>query len=133
MAWLLRGAVGRAAYTRRVSAREPEPLADDDAEIVDAFPVGVGDDPGPAAPASPGGAPARRAPAASLARTVPVVQAAAVVATGFAAGAVTAAVVRGVGRRRGAKAVAKRQGKAGLPVLGTRSFLVDVHLLSPKD
>jgi len=74
-----------------------------------------------------------REPGPLPARTAPVTQAAAVAATGFAAGALTAAVVRGVTRRRAAKAATRRRARGGLPVLGTRSFLVDVHLLGGKD
>jgi len=61
---------------------------------------------------------------------VPVVaQAAAVAATGFAAGAVTAAVVR---RHRANLYLRHRQEPATrlAEVVGSRSFLVDVHLLS---
>jgi hypothetical protein len=62
---------------------------------------------------------------------VPVVaQAAAVAATGFAAGAVTAAVIR---HHRVKKAVKRRRKDTTrlAEVVGSRSFLVDVHLLSP--
>jgi hypothetical protein len=58
-------------------------------------------------------------------------QAAAVAATSFAAGVVTVAAVR-AGRAVRAKRRARRKA-AALPVLGTRSFLVDVHLLGPRD
>ena len=58
-------------------------------------------------------------------------QAAAVAATGFAAGVVTVAAVR-AGRAVRAKRRARRKG-AQLPVLGTRSFLIDVHLLGSRD
>jgi len=58
-------------------------------------------------------------------------QAAAVAATSFAAGVVTVAAVR-AGRAVRAKRRAQRK-SAPLPVLGTRSFLVDVHLLGPRD
>jgi len=58
-------------------------------------------------------------------------QAAAVAATGFAAGVVTVAAVR-AGRAVRAKRRARRK-TAALPVLATRSFLVDVHLLGSRD
>jgi hypothetical protein len=53
-----------------------------------------------------------------------------VAATSFVVGVATAAVVR----RRSARKLARRRGKGGrlidaLPVVGSRSFLVDVHLL----
>jgi hypothetical protein len=57
--------------------------------------------------------------------------AATVAATGFVAGVATAAVMR----RRSTRKLARRRGKGGrrvldaLPVVGTRSFLVDVHLI----
>ena len=58
-------------------------------------------------------------------------QAAAVAATGFAAGVVTVAPVR-AGKAVRAKRRARRK-TAALPVLATRSFLVDVHLLGSRD
>lgn len=61
--------------------------------------------------------PARAAP-------LPVVQATAVAATGFLAGAATVALAR---RRSGRKAL--KRGRGALPVVGSRSFLVDIHLL----
>jgi hypothetical protein len=63
-------------------------------------------------------------------------QAAAVAATGFAVGAVTAVALS---RRRTKKAVARKSAKGGTRrevaknVVASRSFLVDVHLLAPKD
>ncbi|MCW3011088.1 MAG: hypothetical protein JWO90_1492 [Solirubrobacterales bacterium] len=111
-----------------MSAREPNDLADDDAEVVDALPVPAHE------PLRQPPPPLVREPVAlAPARTVPVAQAAAVAATGFAAGAVTAAVVRCVGKRRAGKAAVRRSTRHGLPIAGTRSFLVDVHLLGPKD
>ncbi len=65
-------------------------------------------------------------------RQLPAVQAAAVAATGFVAGAAT---VVAISRRvsRGRPAVRRRGKRAAGPetlsVLGTRSFLLDVHLL----
>ncbi len=67
-------------------------------------------------------------PSSSL---LPAVQAAAAAATGFVAGAATLAVVH---RRRTRKAARGQRGLARrasevLPVIGSRTFLVDVHLL----
>ena len=53
-------------------------------------------------------------------------QAAAVAATTFVAGAGLAAVVRG----RKARKIARR--RKNLPIVATRSFLVDVHVLDPR-
>jgi hypothetical protein len=59
--------------------------------------------------------------------TLPAVQAAAAAATGFVAGAATLALVR----RRSARRVARgRRAPGGLPIIDTRSFLVDVHLIA---
>jgi hypothetical protein len=57
-----------------------------------------------------------------------VTQAAAVAATTFVAGAGIAAVLRGR-RARGGLLPRRRR---NLPVVATRSFLVDVHLLDPR-
>lgn len=112
-----------------MSQRKPDDLTDDDAEVVDALPVPSGE--GPRSPPPP--PPLVREPAELPERRVPAAQAAAVAATGFAAGAMTVAVVRTVVKRRAGKAVSRRQEKGRFPVLGTRSFLVDVHLLGGKD
>ena len=58
-----------------------------------------------------------------------VTQAAAVAATSFVAGAGLAAVLRG---RRTRRALFGRRRRRDLPVVATRSFLVDVHLLDPR-
>ena len=65
------------------------------------------------------------------AASLPAVQAAAAAATGFVAGACTVALVK----RRHARKVA-RNGRSGprravdmLPIVGSRSFLVDVHVI----
>ena len=58
-----------------------------------------------------------------------VTQAAAVAATTFVAGAGIAAVLRG---RRTRRALFGRRRRNQLPVVATRSFLVDVHLLDPR-
>ena len=61
----------------------------------------------------------------------PAVQAVAVAATGFVAGAATMALVRRRSTRKLARArVRHRQGSGGVPIVGTRSFLVDVHLIA---
>jgi hypothetical protein len=67
-------------------------------------------------------------------RPLPAVQATAVAVTGFVAGAATVvAIHRRVTRKPASKRVGRRRkGDAGaetLSVLGTRSFLLDVHLL----
>ena len=74
------------------------------------------------------GAVTQRAAGGDLVRT----QAAAVAVTGFAVGAVTAVAL---GRRRTRKAAKRSNGRRGLEkgVVASRSFLVDVHLLGPRD
>jgi hypothetical protein len=65
-------------------------------------------------------------------RQLPAVQAAAVAATGFAVGAATVvAIQRKASARRPARLRRRKRGPAveTLTVLGSRSFLVDVHLL----
>jgi len=67
-------------------------------------------------------------------RQLPAVQAAAVAATGFVAGAAAVvAIHRRVVRRPGRGRSVRRRSRGGgvetLSVLGTRSFMVDVHLL----
>lgn len=63
--------------------------------------------------------------------TLPAVQAAAAAATGFVAGAATLALVR----RHSTRKLARTQRKAPkrpvdmLPIVGSRTFLVDVHLI----
>jgi hypothetical protein len=59
---------------------------------------------------------------------VPVGQAAAVAAGSFVAGALTMAVVKRAGKRRAAKRRPKRAVDM-LPIIGSRSFLVDVHVI----
>jgi uncharacterized protein with ACT and thioredoxin-like domain len=92
--------------------------ADADVEVVDGYPVL---------------AQVRTIERASPA-SLPAVQAAAVAATGFVAGAATVALVR----RRAARKTA-RNGKGGsrravdmLPIVGSRSFLVDVHVIGKQ-
>ena len=94
----------------------PEPEA---FEEVDAVPV-LAEDAAPLVPQPSAGA-----------GTVVARQAAAVAATSFAAGVVTVAAVR-AGRAVRARRRARRKA-AQLPVLATRSFLIDVHLLGSRD
>jgi hypothetical protein len=61
-----------------------------------------------------------------------IAQAAAVAATGFAAGALTAAAVRAA-RSRGTVKPRRRGVPAGPQIIATRSFIVDVHVLAPRD
>jgi|SRR4051794_9598463 hypothetical protein len=60
---------------------------------------------------------------------VVVRQAAAVAATSFAAGVATVALARAHKVRR----ARRRSQRAMLPIVASRSFLVDVHLLGPRD
>jgi hypothetical protein len=67
-------------------------------------------------------------------RRLPAVAAGAVAATGFVAGAATVvAISRHVARRAGGTGLPRRRkgdnGSETLSVVGTRSFLLDVHLL----
>jgi hypothetical protein len=63
--------------------------------------------------------------------SIPAVQAAAAAATGFVAGAATIALLRRHTARRLARAqLRQRRAPGGLPIAGTRSFLVDVHLIA---
>lgn len=61
---------------------------------------------------------------------LPAVQAAAAAATGFVAGAATVALLRRASSRRLARARASQRNVNGLPIVGSRSFLVDVHLIA---
>lgn len=62
---------------------------------------------------------------------LPAVQAAAAAATGFVAGAATLALVRRRGARKLARTRTRQRGGAdGLPIVASRSFLVDVHLIA---
>ena len=84
-------------------------------EVVDGLPV-------PADEAPPVPDSLRAAPVA----VVPAVQAAALAATGFVAGAATAAVVA---RRRARPSRRRRKKSAIGEIVGSNSFLVDVHLV----
>ena len=61
---------------------------------------------------------------------LPAVQAAAVAATGFVAGAATVALMRRHSARKVAHRRSPRRALDALPIVGSRSFLVDVHLIA---
>ncbi len=61
--------------------------------------------------------------------SLPAVQAAAVAATGFVAGAATLVLVRRHTARKLARSRGPRRALEALPIIGSRSFLVDVHLI----
>jgi hypothetical protein len=63
----------------------------------------------------------------------PAVQAAAAAATGFVAGAATLAIARRRTARRLARTTVRGRAADVLPILGTRSFLIDIHLLRPNE
>jgi len=74
-----------------------------------------------------------RAIEAASPSALPAVQAAAAAATGFVAGAATLALVRRHSARKLARARSRSPaGRAlnALPIVGSRSFLVDVHLIA---
>jgi hypothetical protein len=83
----------------------------------------------------------REKPAGELDRPAassPAVQAAAVAATGFVAGAATVALARRRAARKANPSLRKRRrgkkrGGDLVDVVASRSFLVDIHLLSPRD
>jgi hypothetical protein len=95
----------------------PEPSFDPgDVEEVDAVPVLSDEGAGALEPRRPPG-------------QVVVRQAAAVAATSFAAGVATVAIARAHKVRR----TRRRARRAMGPVVASRSFLVDVHLLGPRE
>ena len=100
-----------------MSAAQPQPASEP--EVVDAVPVG-----------KPSPVP-RRWPRRPRRRRRVVRQAAAVAATTFVAGAATIAVARARPPRRGCAGGAGARGLG--QVVATRSFLVDVHVLAPRD
>jgi hypothetical protein len=67
--------------------------------------------------------------------SLPAVQAAAVAATGFVAGAATMALVRRHSTRKvaRARASAPRRAVEMLPIVGSRTFLIDIHLVGRSD
>ena len=93
-----------------MSGPVPEP---EDVEEVDAVPVLASDGAALAAQRSQG--------------AVVVKQAAAVAAGSFAAGIATVAAVR-----MGRSVASRRRSRRRLPVVASRSFLVDVHLLEKR-
>jgi hypothetical protein len=66
---------------------------------------------------------------------LPAVQAAAAMATGFVAGAATIALVKRHSARRPSRAVrsAPRRAVDMLPIVGSRTFLVDIHLIAKPE
>jgi hypothetical protein len=93
---------------------EPDYVIEEDEEVVDGLPVL---------------AEVRTLEPATVA-ALPAVQAAAAAATGFVAGAATLALLRRHSARRLVRTRLQRRGPGGMPVLASRSFLVDVHLLA---
>jgi hypothetical protein len=91
---------------------ESEDIASD-GEVVDGLPVPADEAPPPE-------------PVRQAALPVPAVQAAALAATGFVAGAATAAMVA---RRRARPSRRRRKKSAIGEIVGSNSFLVDVHLV----
>jgi hypothetical protein len=61
--------------------------------------------------------------------SLPAVQAAAAAATGFVAGAATLALVKRRAARKLARRSIPRRAVDMLPIVGSRTFLVDVHLI----
>jgi hypothetical protein len=92
-----------------------EPLVQEDEETVEGLPV-LAD----VRPIE------RSAPA-----VLPAVQTAAAVATGFVAGAATLALVKRHSTRKSVRAArsAPRRAADMLPIVGSRTFLVDIHLI----
>lgn len=66
---------------------------------------------------------------------LPAVQAAAVAATGFVAGAATVALVKRHSARKLARSgrSAPRRAVEMLPIVGSRTFLIDVHLIGKPE
>jgi hypothetical protein len=92
---------------------EPDYVTGEDEEVVDGLPVLV-----------------QTRTLEPAAAALPAVQAAAAAATGFVAGAATLALLRRHSARKLARARLQRRGPVGMPVVASRSFLVDVHLLA---
>jgi hypothetical protein len=65
--------------------------------------------------------------------SLPAVQAAAAAATGFVAGAATLALVRRHSARKLARRGFRSRALDALPIVGSRSFLVDVHLIAKPE
>jgi hypothetical protein len=64
--------------------------------------------------------------------TTPAVQAVAAAATGFVAGAATLAIARRASARRVSRTALRRRAE-GLPIVATRSFLIDIHMLRSQE
>jgi hypothetical protein len=94
-----------------------------DEETVDGVPV-LEDD--------PDFTPVRRTASGLSPAASPAVQAAAAAATGFVAGAATLAIARRRSGRRLARTSVRRRAADALPIVGTRSFLIDIHMLRPN-
>jgi hypothetical protein len=125
------------------SAEAHEPSIDDDGETVDALPVLAGPPRIVQEHTLSGSVAGERRPVTMI----PAVQAAAVAAGGFVAGAAVLGLVHrrqrrsgalGVGRRAGRR-LAKRGARPGsragelVQIVGSRSLLLDVHLLGRPD
>ncbi len=95
--------------------RAIEPLAEEDEETVQGLPVLAHVRPVDRAEPAP----------------LPAVQTAAAVATGFVAGAATLALVKRHSTRKSARLArsAPRRAVDMLPIVGSRTFLVDIHLI----
>jgi len=94
----------------------------EDAEVVDGLPVLAAppEDHVPAEPAPPGG----------MLANVPTRQVAALAASGFVAGAATVAMVHRRRSRSLRKQLARKKSRTALgEIVGSNSFLVDVHLI----
>ncbi|MBV9464871.1 MAG: hypothetical protein JO169_02035 [Solirubrobacterales bacterium] len=66
--------------------------------------------------------------------SLPAVQAAAVAATGFVAGAATVALVKRHSARKLVRSKsAPRRAVEMLPIVGSRTFLIDVHLIGKTE
>jgi hypothetical protein len=76
--------------------------------------------------------PVRRTASGLSPAASPAVQAAAAAATGFVAGAATLAIARRRSARRLARTSVRRRAADALPIVGTRSFLIDIHMLRPE-
>jgi hypothetical protein len=76
--------------------------------------------------------PVRRAASELAATASPAVQTAAAAATGFVAGAATLALARRRATRKLARTSVRRRAADALPIVGTRSFLIDIHMIRPE-
>jgi hypothetical protein len=130
--------------------RAIEPLGETAEKPVQDLPAAVGPLPDPTLEAGPEQAPQELpeetveglpvlAEVRPLDRTppavLPAVQTAAAVATGFVAGAATFALVKRHNTRRSVRAArsAPRRAVDMLPIVGSRTFLVDIHLIGKPE